>query len=141
MSTSFENLKPGVKTEEKIKAGLDPDIDYTHDTGCLKCHTTGYGKTGGFKSIEETPKLANVQCEECHGPGSEYRKIMKKNKKYSLAEVMAAGLVVPSKDVSGCIKCHCIDNPFNEKIDNKYKFMLKERLEKTHKHFPLKNKH
>jgi mono/diheme cytochrome c family protein len=141
MATSFENLKPGVKAEEKKKAGLDPEKDYTADADCLKCHTTGYGKPGGFTSLAETPKLINVQCEGCHGPGADFRKIMKKDKKFKLADVVAAGLIIPSEANNNCMECHGSDSPFNESVDPKYKFEIKQRLKDTHKHFPLKYEH
>jgi hypothetical protein len=38
-------------------------------TKCYGCHTTGYGRPGGFTSIEETPDMKNAGCEVCHGPG------------------------------------------------------------------------
>jgi len=140
MSNSFEMLKAGVKVEEKKRAGLE-DKDYTKDPDCLRCHTTGYGKPGGFKSFEETPKLINVQCEACHGPGADFKKIMKKNKQFKLEEVKAAGLTIPNEKENNCMECHGGDSPFNEKVDPKYKFEIKERLKNTHKHFPLKYKH
>ena len=39
------------------------------DTGCVGCHVTGFKKSGGFIDLYETSRLANVQCEVCHGPG------------------------------------------------------------------------
>jgi len=52
---SIERVRKGL-TEEEIK-------------GCYTCHTTGYGKPGGFISPEKTPNLKNAGCEVCHGPG------------------------------------------------------------------------
>ncbi len=37
---------------------------------CFACHTTGYGRPGGFTGFEATPHLADAGCEVCHGPGS-----------------------------------------------------------------------
>ncbi len=50
----------------KMKPGLQ-DKEFKE---CLQCHTTGYGRPGGFVSVEKTPDLKNLSCETCHGPGS-----------------------------------------------------------------------
>lgn len=62
---------------------------------CLECHATG-----------GTAEFPGVQCEACHGPGSEYKsmKIMKDHE-----ASLAAGLVVPDKQV--CEGCHVGDAP------------------------------
>lgn len=73
---------------------------------CLECHTTGYGEPSGFQSVEETPELAHVGCEACHGPGSIYkdREIME-----DLEASLANGLVVP--DEQTCRDCHNEESP------------------------------
>ena len=43
------------------------EVNKSFDPECLICHTTGFGKPGGFISEIDTPKLKNVQCEMCHG--------------------------------------------------------------------------
>lgn len=48
---------------------------YYEEPRCLTCHTTGYGVQTGFVSLKETPKLINIQCEGCHGPGSKHNEL------------------------------------------------------------------
>ena len=42
------------------------------DPECVKCHVIGFEYTTGFKNFYDTPGLANVGCESCHGPGSRH---------------------------------------------------------------------
>ena len=42
----------------------------TKDHDCLPCHTTGYLKPSGFRDVDLTPGMVNVQCEDCHSAGS-----------------------------------------------------------------------
>jgi hypothetical protein len=37
---------------------------------CVGCHVVGYNKQGGFQGAADAPKLADVQCESCHGMGT-----------------------------------------------------------------------
>jgi hypothetical protein len=37
---------------------------------CLACHTVGFDLKTGFVSQKKTPRLASVQCENCHGPAA-----------------------------------------------------------------------
>lgn len=128
---AFEALKPGAMKQEKLKAKLDPNKDYTNDKDCLKCHTTGYLETGGFKNITSTPKMAGIGCENCHGPGSEYRVLhARKDKKFTREEAKAAGQIYGSLDETVCTSCHLSkDSPFTEKIDSKYKYDHQKALD------------
>ncbi len=39
---------------------------------CVRCHVVGYNQPGGFKDLTASPGLTNVQCENCHGMGTEH---------------------------------------------------------------------
>lgn len=39
------------------------------DAHCLECHTVGFMQEGGFLDELMSKHLADVQCENCHGPG------------------------------------------------------------------------
>lgn len=138
MSQAFEILKPGERAEAKTAAGYDPDKDYTTDEACVPCHVTGWGKKGGFVSIEETPLLAGVTCEACHGAGEGYLAkgfMTLKNKEFKRADVVAAGLVIP--EASTCTsQCHNEKSPFYKPFDWETR-----KAQGTHEHFPLKYSH
>lgn len=43
-----------------------------YNSECVKCHVTGFDQPNGFINARQTPELANVQCEACHGNASEH---------------------------------------------------------------------
>lgn len=86
---------------------------------CLECHVTGYGVD---KALMGALKMDDgVQCEACHGPGSDYKSIpIMKDK----AKAEAAGLMVASGDSKLCVKCH------NSKSPTYKEFKYKEAWDK-----------
>jgi hypothetical protein len=64
------------------------------DLDCVGCHVTGYERPGG-STVTHVENLENVQCEVCHGPGSNH--------------VAGGGLksaITRKPDTSLCIGCH-----------------------------------
>lgn len=53
-------------------------IPRNFDPECISCHVVGWNPQkyhpyeSGFLSLEETPHLTDVGCENCHGPGSKH---------------------------------------------------------------------
>lgn len=77
---------PHARATDTAKASKDLKFD----ASCLSCHATNKDEA-----------LAGVQCEACHGPGSDYKSIavMKDRQK-----AVAAGLVIPTQQT--CNGCH-----------------------------------
>ncbi len=77
--------------------------EYEDNPRCLMCHSTGYGMPTGFVNMKRTPRLANVQCEGCHGPGNVHIRLAKEKKP---AGGFLAGEDNPKRLVRMCNSCH-----------------------------------
>ncbi len=65
---THSRMSRSLEAVEKMKNKITPEELKT----CYQCHTTGYGKKGGFVSVQQTPHLKNTGCEVCHGPGKKH---------------------------------------------------------------------
>jgi len=107
---SWETTKHAKAYEALKEADLKKDE-------CVGCHTTGYKKS--------TDLLKGVQCEACHGAGSDYKNM---NIMKDKAKAVEAGLIMPTEET--CKTCH------NEKSPT-FKGFKFEEAKKTgvHEHF------
>lgn len=150
MAKSFDTLKPGEAVEAKKKHGLDPEKDYTKDASCLRCHTTGYGKPGGYPALvdgeswseAETKRAAarrGVQCESCHGPGSLSAPYKADHPDYKREDLVKMGLI--EADAESCAQCHNAESPT---VADDYELDFEELTkdpDQIHDHVPLKGDH
>ena len=75
-------------------------MDAQYDPQCLACHVTAIGAEDGYLSEKDTPKLASVGCEDCHGRGSQHVKLAGHGKE---ARFLGTGPNV-------CVRCHDKEN-------------------------------
>ncbi len=150
MAKAFQTLKPGKAADAKKKYGLDPSKDYTKDPKCLECHTTGYGRPGGYPAVVpgkewtsdevvRAKRFEGVQCEDCHGAGSLAVPYKDKHPDYKRAKIIELGITRPDKKV--CERCHNEKSPTLTK-DSQLDFekAVKDK-KKIHKHSKLKHPH
>lgn len=88
------------------------DVGSEFDPECVVCHVVGMDYEGGFISAEQTGNLKNVDCENCHGPGSKHVE--------SLGEVEFVDL----EPKSACIDCHTPEHS-GEYAGNEQTFLQK----------------
>lgn len=102
-----------LKTEESVKIAKSMGIKVPpHEAPeCLVCHVTGYGSpseafTERFK-IEE-----GVQCEACHGPGSDYKTLrIMQNREEAIKNGLILTFVADGSAEKQCRTCHNEKSP------------------------------
>ena len=87
---------------------LNAEKGETTNPKCLKCHTTGYGR-GGYPPADTTINLKGVQCEECHGPASDYK--LTHSKADTKEKAVTEGGLIEKPDEKTCLRCHNDENP------------------------------
>ncbi len=102
---------------EQGKAGL---------ADCLRCHTTGMGRPGGFRapapgSAAPAGDLASVGCESCHGPGSAH-----------VAEgAQRRGTILSLGDkCDSCVILQICGNCHDEANDKGFQFSVEEKIDR-----------
>lgn len=70
---------------------------HDRDPDCVSCHVVGLDSVKGFRSRSETPALADVGCESCHGPGAPHAANPTETKMGEIGE-------------KSCVGCHNPDN-------------------------------
>lgn len=96
-------------SEEANKIAKEKDVKTAavKTEACLKCHASGFdcdvAMLGKKFKVED-----GVQCETCHGPGSDYKEIkIMKNREESVKN----GLIIYEKTKELCVKCHNSESP------------------------------
>ncbi len=106
---------------------LNPPRNF--DPECISCHVVGWHPTkffpylSGYLSEKETPKLTNVGCEDCHGPGQLH--VRMENHGTAAQQIAARKTVVitkeeaanPNSPKQNCWSCHDLDNSPEFKFD------------------------
>jgi hypothetical protein len=116
------------KFAREIDGGTDPATTH-YNKNCISCHTVGYDTNtnavnGGFDDIAaqlhwtfptnlvpgnwasmqtnypDLANLANIQCENCHGPGSEHAGALGKTNVFNWPRIAV------TYDVGNCGQCH-----------------------------------
>jgi hypothetical protein len=105
-AAAFEALKSSDAIEIGKKKGLAKAPHETEE--CLACHTTGHGLPATAFDKKPLNDKDGVQCESCHGPGSDYRK---KQIMSSREKSIANGMWEPDKDETLCTACHNEKSP------------------------------
>jgi hypothetical protein len=103
---AFELLKGDKAKEVAAAKGIS---GAPHEAAeCLECHATAQGLSASQVAAKPLKVADGVQCESCHGPGSDYKK---KKTMADHAASVAAGMWEPDKKEAICTACHNDKSP------------------------------
>ncbi|CAN5434328.1 hypothetical protein BH10BAC5_BH10BAC5_23610 [soil metagenome] len=108
-SQAFNNLITPDADKIAIEKGFTTPASETPE--CLKCHTS----QADVSLVTETFNIKDgVQCETCHGAGSEYKtiSIMKDQPK-----AIENGLIIHTEKEKFCTQCHNSESPTFKSFD------------------------
>ena len=118
---TWESSPHGHSVETLERAGKSSEAE------CLTCHTTAFGRKGGFPedaSVEDHRDLARVGCESCHGAGGDHVGESAKR----VGTILSLGDKCDSCVIlKVCGACH------DEANDPGFQFKVEERIE-TQRH-------
>lgn len=100
-----------------VDAEKDPERygwPVTQYPDCVDCHVVGYGEKSGFVNYEQTPLLADVGCERCHGPGSQHIQNPAANKLGIIGDVLPSQM---------CVECHDFEQSPNFVYSERWKLI------------------
>lgn len=104
-SQAFKNLQTA--DADKIAKDKGFTTPAAETPQCIKCHVLG--KDIDASELDDTfDKTQGVQCETCHGPGSEYKKLTIMKDK---TQAEANGLIIHTDKDAFCKTCHNSDSP------------------------------
>ncbi len=72
---------------------LDAKVEY--DLECITCHTVAFNLPGGFARPDRVAGFEDVQCENCHGPGSNH-----------VQNILSETTMVDQPSAMQCERCH-----------------------------------
>ena len=103
---AFETLMSDKAKQVAAEKGLS---GAPHESAeCLQCHATAQGLSASQVAAKPLDVKDGVQCESCHGPGSDYKK---KKTMADHAASVAAGMWEADKDEKICTACHNEKSP------------------------------
>lgn len=114
----WENTPHSWALDSLVHPGERSEIPRHFDPECISCHVVGWNPqmhfpyTSGYLSLDGTPLMHNVGCENCHGPGNSHvdAETLHANDK-ELLEKFRLQVRLPLEEAEKkCMECHDLDN-------------------------------